>query len=274
MTQKRRQKHGICSTGNMMCPKAQKTTLQASQDRRLLPFQSWKLIFRKIVTSEKRMIWLKKLLLEEPCFGCTIVWRSTHTFSGGNLFWQPAYHEKLATPMTQPQFLQNKVTSEGKFGNSNKNHHWTWQHIPPGEDRWRSQLPCIGLSWPLTSHQLFGVASHLLSRCCNVKSLILGFTPQESDRISMNFYLSRKKALIEGRGNWRVTSHPMAIFVFLWLGYCMFKFRWSKYIWVLFWVMFGQQADGFNLLILLYIKHFDRSLCARVDGWNPALPKR
>lgn len=90
----------------------------------------------------------------------------------------------------------------------------------------------------------------------------------------MNFYLSRKKALIEGRGNWRGTSHPMAIFVFLWLGYCMFKFSWSKYIWVLFWVMFGQQADGFNLLILLYIKHFDRSLCTRVDGWNPALPKR
>lgn len=118
--------------------------------------------FFKIVTSEKRMVWLKKLLLEEPCFGCTIVWRSTHKFSGGSLFWQPAYHEKLATHMTQPQLLQNKVTSEGKFGNSNKNHHWTWQHIPPGEDRWRSQLPCVGLSWPLTSHQLFGVASHLL----------------------------------------------------------------------------------------------------------------
>ncbi len=164
----------------MMCPKAQKKKRsQASQDRSCYPSNHEE----SYVHKRKRMLWLKKLLLKEACFRCTVVWRSTSS--------------------TRPQLLQKKVTFWGKSGNSNKMTTicwWTWQHIPPGKDRWLATPISLGLSWPLTSRHLLGVASHLRSLCSNVKSFISGIHPKDSDRISTSlkeegFYLAETSIL-------------------------------------------------------------------------------
>ena len=47
---------------------------------------------------------------------------------------------------------------------SSKNHLLVKSIIPPGTNRWRSPLPCIGLSWPLS--QLLGVAPSTFIRMC------------------------------------------------------------------------------------------------------------